>query len=165
MRPDLTQDQLKQVLHYDPDTGAFTWLRSGLVAGRARGGRGRVRITIDGQQYKAHRLAFLYMTGRWPVDQIDHINRDNSDNRWVNLREATSSQNRVNIIKPYASKWGRGVRPCKKGFSAHISISGVQVQLGHYKTQLEAQCAYDEAAIKQFGEFAITNKYLRENKS
>ena len=96
----ITQKQLKEVLQYDPIRGAFTWrvdkgprAKLGTVAGSISKSTGYLAIGIDGKVYLAHRLAFLYMTGKWPKVQCDHENRRRWDCRWENLREATRSQN------------------------------------------------------------------------
>src|ERR1035437_1342352 len=98
----LTQERLKELLHYDPATGVFSWLtnmkggvRCGDVAGCKTGGQGYIRIRLDDHCYYGHRLAFFYVNDRWPA-QIDHINRDRSCNAWLNLREATFSTNAQN---------------------------------------------------------------------
>lgn len=98
----LSQQYLKGVLHYDPSTGSFTWkirtarrIRIGDVAGSITK-KGYVSIRIDGQPYQAHRLAFLYMTGSFPSDLVDHDNRNRLDNRWVNLVDATPVSNARN---------------------------------------------------------------------
>lgn len=97
----LTQTRLKSILCYDPQTGIWTWLVScrGTAAGSITGcpnSAGYNRITIDGHSYLTSRLAYLYMTGKWPAHQMDHINRNQRDERWSNLRPATQSQNNHN---------------------------------------------------------------------
>lgn len=93
----ITQDKLKELFEYNPDTGDFTRrvakgrAAKGSIAG-SRNSNGYVYIKIDKISYSAHRLAFLYMEGRFP-EEIDHINRIRWDNRWNNLREATHQQN------------------------------------------------------------------------
>ena len=100
--PLLTQDGLRQLLNYDPDMGAFTWrqgrgpVRAGGVAGCLTR-KGYRRIQIDGQNYMAHRLAWLYMYGSWPPEQIDHINEIKSDNRLDNLRLANQTLSLIHI--------------------------------------------------------------------
>ena len=96
----LTAKRLRKVLSYAPTTGIFRWKVSasgrapvGAIAG-AKNGRGYHQIRIGGRPYSASRLAWLYMTGKWPNSEISYINGKPSDTRWTNLREATSSQNR-----------------------------------------------------------------------
>jgi citrate synthase len=91
---DLTAEELRRVLHYDPDTGIFTWkvtLSNRNPAGKKAGcidHYGYIMMSIHGKRYKAHRLAWLYMTGAWPTNQIDHKFNNRSDNRFSELREA-----------------------------------------------------------------------------
>lgn len=95
----LTAERLREVLHYDPDTGEFRWRIKGSARRRTVGSRrkrGYIQIGIDGRSYQAHRLAYLWMIGVWPSEQVDHINRNPSDNRWSNLRAATHSENARN---------------------------------------------------------------------
>ena len=98
--PMLTAIRLRKVLSYAPATGIFRWKVSastrapvGTIAG-AKNGRGYRQIRIDGRPYSASRLAWLYMTGKWPNSEISYLNGKPSDTRWANLREATSSPNR-----------------------------------------------------------------------
>lgn len=95
-------DRLKEVLSYDPDTGLFTWRVSlnargpvGAIAGTLRPD-GYVKIQIDGIPMMAHRLAWIFVHGYLPHVELDHINRVRRDNRLVNLRLATSKQNKEN---------------------------------------------------------------------
>lgn len=100
----LTQERLKELLHYDPETGAFTWLVTKNNRKAKNGDKlcsigcgGYLRVSIDRKRYLLHRLAWLYVNGKLPTDQIDHINRIRSDNRICNLRLATDSENRQNM--------------------------------------------------------------------
>ena len=97
----ITQKELKDLLHYDPETGVFTWLKSGKgrkANGETRGlTNGYFTIRINWRQYKAHRLAWLYVYGVWPKGQIDHINHNTTDNRIANLREVTNQENHRNM--------------------------------------------------------------------
>lgn len=97
----LTQACLKEILHYDPDTGLFTWtnprsprIKPGDPAGCAK--YGYIVIKVNNRPYPAAHLAHLYMTGELPSDEMDHINRNPSDNRWKNLRQADRSLNCLN---------------------------------------------------------------------
>ena len=98
--PMLSAKRLRKVLSYAPTTGIFRWKVSassrspvGAIAG-AKNGRGYHQIRIGGRPYSASRLAWLYMTGKWPNSEISYINGKPSDTRWANLREAPSSQRR-----------------------------------------------------------------------
>jgi hypothetical protein len=98
----LTQEYLKSILHYCPDTGIFIWLKptsNRVSVGKQAGSLeifGYITISINGLPYKAHRLAFLYMLGKFPIEEVDHIDNIRCNNAWVNLRECTSSQNSCN---------------------------------------------------------------------
>jgi HNH endonuclease len=99
----LTAKRLRKVLSYAPTTGIFRWKVNassrasvGAIAG-AKNGRGYHQIRIGGRPYSASRLAWLYMTGKWPNSEISYINGKPSDTRWVNLREAPSSQSRSRL--------------------------------------------------------------------
>lgn len=99
----ITEENLREMLHYDPETGVWTWLKAPKHNARLTGRRagslnpdGYRKIRIDGLAYQSSRLACLYMTSAWPVIEMDHENRIRDDDRWDNLREATSSQNKYN---------------------------------------------------------------------
>jgi len=154
----LTQARLKELLEYDPETGIFRWLR-GSFASRKAGGPGNEgywRIWVDGQFYNASRLAWFYVTGAWPPHQIDHINRVPDDNRWINLRAATQSQNKANSGCYRNNQLGiKGVRLHRNGqYEARLRVNGELVYLGCYRTIDEAKAVYDAAALDAFGDFA-----------
>lgn len=93
----LTAARLRELLHYNPKTGKFRHLKGGRNKWRSTVGYvakdGYVRIYFERKQYLGHRLAWLWMTGQWPKQDIDHRNRRRADNRWCNLRNVTRSEN------------------------------------------------------------------------
>lgn len=156
-----TQERVKEVLHYDPETGDFTWLKN--KCKRIRRGdpagwitnRGYVRVRVDHIARYAHRLAFLYQTGTWPSNDIDHIDCNPSNNAWVNLREATKVQNQANIGVRRGNRLGvKGVRKQLNRYRATIRVYGKTVHLGSFLTPEEAHAAYMAEATKLYGEFA-----------
>lgn len=161
LKGEFSSQALKDAIHYAPDTGIFTWRipcanqRKGTLAGYTAPD-GRKYISVGTNRVFAHRLAWLYMTGRWPDGPIDHINRDPSDNRWCNLREATHSQNTTNRATKNASGY-KGVRKHWTGrYEAYISVDGKQKYLGGFDNPEDAHLAYRAAAHRYFGEFACT---------
>lgn len=158
---ELTQERLKQLLHYNPDNGLFLWrvvtmrTRPGDRAGTVK--KGYVVIGVDGKSYAAHRLAFLYMTGNLPTVYVDHKNSDGTDNRWANLRLATNSQNQMNVAMWAHNTSGfKGVSWHKREgrWSANIRIDGKKKSLGYFDDPKEGYAAYCEAARLHHGEFA-----------
>lgn len=159
----MTQQELMRLLQYEPATGAWTWLvtrsrraKAGNTAGTINDQGYRI-INIGGHLHRAHRLAFLYMTGSWPTELVDHKNGIRSDNRWSNLREATQMQNSASAARPVNNTSGfKGVYFSKhaKRWRAQISIECHTKNLGYFDTPEEAHRAYMEAAEKQFGAFA-----------
>lgn len=158
----LTQERLKELLDYEPETGNFFWrIRRG--RGAPAGGiagtphkNGYTSIKIDGGgPYLAHRLAWLYVTGEWP-DELDHINRNKKDNRFTNLRECTRQQNQANrdIQKNNKSGW-KGVRKLKDNkWLARIQVGGKTVFIGHFKSASDASQAYADASRRLHGDFS-----------
>ena len=140
-----TLERLRELLDYDPDTGAFTWrvskgaAKAGSIAGSVNGD-GYLYIMIDGRGYRAHRLAWLHVYGVWPANQIDHINCVRSDNRLENLREATQAENRRNIgMYRNNTSGAKGVyfRKGAGNYQAYGRLNGKQHHLGYHDT-LEA---------------------------
>jgi hypothetical protein len=147
----MTQDELKQLLHYSPDTGEFTWLKItstkikvGDMAGCLHKSNGYRHIKINNKPYKEHRLAWLYVHGSLPTHDIDHINGVRDDNRINNLREATHSENQQNRIKQKNNSSGfTNVTWYKQRnkWKSYIAKNGKQIFLGYFDTPDEA---YDE---------------------
>lgn len=152
----LTADKARSLLDYDPDTGLLRWKRPrgssrpGWTAG-TEGPRGYKTIGVCRKRYLVHRMAWLMMTGQWPRDQVDHINGCRSDNRWVNLREATNGQNQQNAILRRTNKSGfRGVDWYKRDnrWRAQITHKGVSKTLGYFDRPEDAHAAYLAARAK-----------------
>lgn len=159
----ITQEELKKLMRYDPDTGNLVWIvrRSrtavGTIAGTP-GTDGYIYIVIDRKHYVAHRLIWLYVTGNWPKEELDHINNQRADNRIENLREATRSQNKVNAAVRLRSKSQiKGVyfdaRRPKKPWQAYITKEGKRQTIGFFATKEEAADARNKKAFELFGDF------------
>jgi hypothetical protein len=159
----LTRERVIEILDYDPETGIFRWkmpvsrrVRIGERAG-SRNQKGYRQIRINRRFYVAHRLAWLVVHGKWPVHQLDHINRQTDDNRIANLREATQTQNKANsrIYKNNSSGY-KGVAWNKTvgKWAAYIRSGGARTHLGYFASPEEAHRAYSAAAPAVFGEFA-----------
>lgn len=153
----LTQSLLKSLLHYDHTTGVFTNVASrggakiGGIAGTVSGAQGYRRIKINGKLYKAHRLAFLWMTGCFPANHVDHINGQTDDNRWDNLRSTTSSQNSRNAKRSHKNQSGcTGVyfAATYNYWRAQIRFNGKQNHLGTFSHIFDAACARKSAELK-----------------
>lgn len=152
--------ELLEWLSYDPLTGEFTWLKGNA---RRRGNRagtvnkkGRRSVIFRKQAYAEARLAWFYVHGVWPADQLDHADRDKLNNRLANLREATNQQNSVNrgvFRNNLLGVKGVGRRPGGR-FRARIRIDNVLISLGEFDTVEEASAAYADASRRAFGEFA-----------
>lgn len=160
--PDLTAARLRELLEYNPETGIFT-RRS--QRGRYKAGAptgclspiGYLQIRVDQKLYYAHRLAWLYAHGLWPVDLIDHINGDKINNCLSNLREATPQQNNRNTGKRSHNTSGfKGVYWDKERqkWGAAATVNGRFRSLGRYSTREEAYAAYVKFATELHGAFA-----------
>lgn len=151
--PALTPDRLREVLDYEPETGVFVWsqvapnnrMPRGSTAGTIRKD-GYRQIRVDGVAYPAIRLVWLYVHGVWPTVMIDHINGRHDDNRLVNLREATNSENQQNRREPQSNNASGflGVHRHKEGgrWCAEIIIKGRHHHLGAFDTAEDASAAY-----------------------
>lgn len=162
-KADLTQDQIKRILSYNPETGDFTWLERisiRIMPGRKAGSVnavGYVSIGIYGRDYLGHRLAWVYVHGRWPPNDIDHINGVRHDNRLCNLREATRSQNHQNRRRNKRSSSGvKGV--CwvtgRKRWMAQLVRPDGSKFCRHFTLKEDAANAYRLEAERVYGEFA-----------
>ena len=141
----LTQARLKELLHYSPDTGQFTWridrryTKAGDIAGYVN--HGYIRIGVDSHYYLAHRLAFLYVDGRFPLHEVDHINHSPADNRWCNIRCVTHAENNRNKSAHCNNTSGTiGVHWDRKNakWHARIKVNGVSVFGGCFTDKQEA---------------------------
>lgn len=164
----LTAERLREVLSYEPATGIFTWQKQlaprgkvGTVAGcvvkKGKNNSPRLVIRIDGVLHLAHRLAWLYMTGEWPSDLLDHANCNPLDNRWGNLREADASQNAWNSsLRSNNTSGHKGVSwdSDRRKWQAHLMVNRKNVLLKRFERREDAIEAYAEAAARYCGEFA-----------
>lgn len=156
----LTAARLRELLHYDPATGVFTWR----VRGRGRQSgplgcptkKGYLQIRVDGRLYYNHRLAWLYERGVWPDGDLDHEDNIKAHNWIANLRPATATQNRGNQRRRGDSHNAfKGVVRVKGGrYGATIQVGGKRTWLGTRDSEREAHDLYCAAAKSAFGEFA-----------
>jgi hypothetical protein len=153
----LTQQRLQELLKYDPETGVFTnrVTRNGRAKVDDNAGYvnalGYVVIQIDGKKLHAHRLAWLYMHGHWPINQIDHINRNPTDNRICNLRDVTASENAHNIS--FSKRNTSGVRNVvwskkNKKWQAQIMVNNKYKYLGLFDELTQAAMVAEDAIKK-----------------
>ena len=143
----LAQNLLKDRLHYDPITGIFT-NKEDLNTPIGRVSRGYMYIRLLGETYSSHRLAFLYMTGEFPPEEVDHINRDRLDNRWENLRPVSHSENNRNkrINRNNTSgKMGVVWHKRKQRWEARISDNHIRKCLGYFDSLDDAIAAREKA--------------------
>lgn len=155
----LTQERLKELVDYNPETGKFTWIKKHPMARKIEVGDefrsvdsyGYLMASILGNRCKAHRLAFLYMTGEWPSDQVDHINGIRKDNRWCNLREVNNLNNHRNMKLQKRNISGvTGVFWHKKNkkWRAMIRANGRNLHLGVFDNLSDAKRARIKAERK-----------------
>lgn len=149
MKLELTHARLVEKLIYEPETGIFRWrhdsrgAKAGDIAG-AVGKAGYRQFTIDGRQYKAHRLAWLYVHGSWPVNDIDHRDHNRDNNAIRNLRDVTDAINNQNIVRPQKRNKAQllGVYPQRKRWCARIAFGDKRIFLGVHDTPEQAHQAY-----------------------
>jgi hypothetical protein len=166
-RNDLTAEYVRSILEYNPGTGELRWKwredvgsrwntrYAGKAAGSVRSD-GYLKITINDRRYLAHRLAWLYVHGEWPPDQIDHIDCDPGNNRIANLRLATRQENSRNVGRRANNTTGVPGVYWHKGrskFMARIKVDYQTIYLGLFDTLAEATAARHAAEITHFGDF------------
>lgn len=163
-----SKHELKKYVDYDVGTGVFTYLvnsvrsgKFGFKAGDAAGYKtnGYIIIFIDGHKIRAHRAAWLFVTGEWPIDKIDHINGAKSDNRFSNLREASTSKNNMNR-GPRGGRRYKGIWFDKQTPQWRVQVKGGGrvVSPGRFSNEEDAARCYNYHAAYLHGEFAVLNK-------
>jgi hypothetical protein len=155
----LTHIRLRQVLRYNRRTGVFTWIESapgrklGRRAGSSAGKNWYRQIVIDRETYLEHRLAWFYVTGRWPIHQVDHKNRIKHDNRWRNLRSATQKQNAENVnVRRHSGSGVKGVHwdSSRQKWQAYIGHRHQRLHLGRFASLKAAVAARKRAEQRLF---------------
>jgi len=164
---ELSQSKLKRLLTYNPDSGLFTRNfsrgsgKKGTVSGHVNK-YGYVQVIIDRKVFRAHRLACLYMTGKFPVDQMDHINHIRDDNRWINLRQADSKENCKNMSLSKRNKSGTcGVNwsEPRKRWCSSIRVNRKLIYLGRF-TDIDSAIKSRKKAEALYGFHANHGKKL-----
>jgi hypothetical protein len=172
----LTQLRLRELLVYEPETGVFWWrVQSNVANGPTLGVRrrwanqragaltvqGYYIINVDGERFRAARLAWLYMTGLWPDEHIDHIDGNSADDSWLNLRQATRSENMANakLLRTNNVSGARGVYWNKRRskWHARVSFQNCHYHCGYFDSFEEAVKARDAKAVQLHGAFAQLN--------
>lgn len=157
----LTQERLRELLHYDPDSAVFTRIKTAgrYVAGTIAGSRdadGYLRISIDGKHYRSARLACLYMTGEMPVE-ADHVNRIRHDDRWLNIRKSDRRQNAANRnLQSNNTSGVKGISLDKRRnlWGVNATIGGKLRWFGYFEDKELAELVASEVRSKIYGEFA-----------
>lgn len=165
----ISYERATELFHYDPETGLIRWIKKtskysrvtvGSIAG-CPNSEGYRYIRVDGKLIKSHNIAWLIMTEVWPEFEVDHEDRDPSNNKWDNLRSATRSLQMANTrIRGDNTSGVRGVsyhNRIKKWY-AYITLNGKTKSLGYRDTLEEASDLYDEKAQEYFGEFRCCRK-------
>jgi hypothetical protein len=159
----VTQNRLKELLYYHPESGDFVWLekpsqsvKAGTQAGCLRSD-GYVVVTVEGERFAAHRLAIFYVTGDWPAEEVDHEDTVKHHNWWANLRPASHSQNPANR-GAYSNRNTKikNVRwyPNYAKYVVDVGYLGRRHHVGYFGTVEEAIAARDAKTAELHGEFA-----------
>lgn len=150
----ITQEVVKEYLHYEPQNGLFIWIkkpRANIMIGDVAGcpdGKGYTKIKLFKKSYLAHRLAFLFMTGSVPKEHTDHINHDRADNRWENLRCVSQAENNKNLkcnTKNTSGKTGVSWHKASKKWCARIGSGDTRVELGYFNLFEDAVAVREKA--------------------
>lgn len=152
---EMTVALVRELFDYDPEEGVLRWrisagkAKAGNIAGRTSP-RGYRKVTIYYHSYLEHRLAWLHYYGEWPKQQIDHINRNPSDNRISNLRDVSISDNALNRKRErYSNAKGVSFIKCKGRWRATLCLpTRTQKYIGSFVTEAEARAAYANAAAR-----------------
>lgn len=160
----ITQDYVQSLLTYNPNTGELrnavdrnTRAPKNALAGSLTTD-GYISVQLCGKKYQAHRLIWLYVTGEWPQQEIDHINRNRSDNRWVNLRVVTRLENSRNTNGHTKSKSGvKGVAYVSslKKWQVQMRVCGKTHYIGVYDTICEAANARADAERRLYADHTV----------
>jgi hypothetical protein len=161
----ITQQRLKEFIHYNPKTGVLKWIKQkgsrkpGDIATTINRSNGYIQLRFDGCVYVAQRIIYFYMTGEWPPFHMDHRYGNGADNRWKFLRPATRAQNLGNTKKYKNNTSGfkgvsRNLNSKNKPWKAEIQFDGVRHALGYFKTSAAAGKSYRKKAKELRGEFA-----------
>jgi hypothetical protein len=166
----MSLDTIKDYLSYDSETGEFRWIKKpkrsnglmvvGGLAGCVHKVLGYHFVSFGGTSYYAHRLAWWWVHGEMPAEQVDHINGNRADNRIANLRPVSIQKNRMNKCKQSNNTSGyKGVyyRKDTGKWSAQIGMKGNITRLGCYNCPTLAALAYDKAAREMHGSYACVN--------
>lgn len=151
----ITQSELKELITYDPNTGIMKWRKKNRhskpenVCDGYYNNKGYLLLCINYRQYVQHQLAWLYITGSWPKEQLDHIDGKRDNNIFSNLREATNRQNCYNkFAKGFYLNKERGK------YMSRIRVDGKDIFLGWFNNKIDARKSYIEACeIYQDREF------------
>lgn len=161
----ITREQLKTLLDYNPETGKFIWKvdinnrHAGDIAG-CETTWGYNRICIYKREYRCARLAWLYMTGIWPTNEVDHKDRNRRNDSWSNLRQANrfeNGSNRRNSLNNTSGYKGVVWLKHRNTWAARIRSNGKTRDVGYSKDPMIAAALYDSAAKMFHGDFCSLN--------